>query len=137
VPLPPGKSGATAPTSMAMSVKKDTKFPKAALALAVFFTNPKSMLEFSKIVGIYPSTPASYEDEFFSGTPVAIEESVRPIAKDIIASQKDLMPELPSGVASADVNQIILKHVQEALFNNVDAQAALDAAVEEANALIT
>ena len=136
MPLPPGKSGATAPTSMAMSVKKDTKFPKAALALAVFFTNPKSMLEFSKIVGIYPSTPESYEDEFFTRAPVAIEEQVRPIAKDIIASQQDLMPEFPTGVAAADVNQIVLKHVQEALFNNVAAQAALDAAVAEVNALI-
>jgi ABC-type glycerol-3-phosphate transport system substrate-binding protein len=94
------------------------------------------MLEFSKIVGIYPSTPASYEDPFFTETPVAIEESVRPIASQIISTQKDLMPELPAGVSSADVNQIILKHVQEALFNNVPAQEALDAAVEEANGLI-
>ena len=46
------------------------------------------------------------------------------------------MPELPGGVASADVNQVVLKHVQEALFNGVPAQEALDAAVEEANALI-
>ncbi|HEY6056556.1 MAG TPA: extracellular solute-binding protein, partial [Candidatus Limnocylindrales bacterium] len=74
VPLPPGKSGANGPTSMAMSVKADTKYPKASLALATFFTNPQSMLEFSKIVGIYPSTPASYEDEFFTKAPVAIEE---------------------------------------------------------------
>ena len=81
VPLPPGKSGAIAPTSMAMSVKADTKFPNASLALATFFTNPQSMLEFSKIVGIYPSTPASYEDPFFTEAPVAIEECARSQAR--------------------------------------------------------
>ena len=30
---------------------------------------PQSMLEFAKIVPIYPSTPASYDDPFFSGGP--------------------------------------------------------------------
>jgi ABC-type glycerol-3-phosphate transport system substrate-binding protein len=133
VPAPLGKSGVTGPTSMAMSVKKDTKFPKAALALAVFMTNPRSQLEFSKIVGIYPSTPASYDDPFFSGSPVAIEESVRPIAKEIISKQADIMPEIPK---PADVNEIVRKAVESALFNNVPAQQALTDAVAEANKLI-
>ena len=133
VPLPAGVSGATAPTSMAMSVKKDTKFPKASLALAVFFTNPRSQLEFSKIVGIYPSTPASYDDPFFTVKPVAIEESVRPLAKDLISVQADIMPEIPQ---FQEVNQIVLDAVQQALFNNVPAQQALSDAVAKANALI-
>jgi putative chitobiose transport system substrate-binding protein len=133
VPLPAGVSGATAPTSMAMSVKKDTKFPKASLALAVFFTNPRSMLEFSKIVGIYPSTPASYDDPFFTSNPVAIEESVRPLAKGLISVQADIMPEIPK---FQEVNQIVLDAVQSALFNNVPAQQALTDAVTKANALI-
>jgi ABC-type glycerol-3-phosphate transport system substrate-binding protein len=133
VPAPVGKSGALNPTSMAMSVKADTKFPKAALALAVFMTNPRSQLEFSKIVGIYPSTPASYEDAFFTEKPVAIEEEVRPIAKDIISKQADIVPEYPK---PADVNEIVRQAVEAALYNNVPAQQALTDAVTEANALI-
>jgi ABC-type glycerol-3-phosphate transport system substrate-binding protein len=133
VQAPIGKSGALNPTSMAMSVKADTKYPKAALALAVFMTNPRSQLEFSKIVGIYPSTPASYEDPFFTEKPVAIEEEVRPIAKDIISKQADIVPEYPK---PADVNEIVRKAVESALYNNVPAQQALSDAVAEANALI-
>jgi len=134
VPAPVGKSNALNPTSMAMSVKADTKFPKAALALAVFMTNPRSQLEFSKIVGIYPSTPASYDDPFFTEKPVAIEEEVRPIAKEIISKQADIVPEYPK---PADVNEIVRKAVEAALYNNVPAQKALTDAVTEANALIS
>jgi putative chitobiose transport system substrate-binding protein len=133
VPVPVGKSGVTGPTSMAMSVKADTKYPKASMALAVFFTNPRSQLEFSKIVGIYPSTPASYDDPFFTSPSVAIEDSVRPIAKDIISKQADIMPEIPS---PTDVNEFVLQAVQSALFNGVDPQKALSDAVTKANALI-
>lgn len=133
VPAPVGKSDAMNPTSMAMSVKADTPYPKAALALATFFTNPRSQLEFAKIVGIYPSTPDSYDDPFFTEQPVAIEEEVRPIAKGIISKQADIVPEYPQ---PADVNEIVRKAVESALYNNVPAQQALTDAVAEANTLI-
>jgi putative chitobiose transport system substrate-binding protein len=133
VPAPVGKSGALNPTSMAMSVKADTQYPNAAMALAVFMTNPRSQLEFSKLVGIYPSTPASYDDPFFTQAPVAIEDQARPIAKDIISKQADIVPEYPM---PADVNEIVKQAVEAALYNNVPAQQALSDAVAEANALI-
>src|SRR5688500_12001262 len=53
VPAPVGKSGVVGKGLMAMSVKADTKFPNASIALAQFFTNPRSMVEFSKQVAIY------------------------------------------------------------------------------------
>ena len=118
---------------MALSVKKDTKFPNASIALAQFFTNSRSMLEFSKIVAIYPSTPASYDDEFFSKPSNAIEDSARPIAKDLIAKYDDIVPTIPQ---KADVNTIVKDAIQEIIFNNADAQKTLSAAVTAANALI-
>ncbi len=133
VPAPVGKSGVIGKGLMSISAKKDTKFPNAAIALAQFFTNPKSMLEFSKIVSIYPSTPASYDDPFFSAKPVAIEDSAKPFAKDAISKYADIVPTIPH---KADVNQIVLDAVQQALFNNVPAQQALSDAVAKANALI-
>jgi len=133
VPAPVGKSGVLGKGLMSISVKKDTKFPNASIALAQFFTNPKSMLEFSKVVSVYPSTPASYDDPFFAAKPVAIEDSAKPIAKDTIAKYADIVPTIPH---KADVNKIVLDAIQQALFNNVDPQKALTDAVTQANALL-
>ncbi len=133
VPAPVGKSGVLGKGLMSISVKNDTKFPNASMALAQFFTNPQSMLDFSKIVSIYPSTPKSYDDPFFSAKPVAIEDSAKPIAKDTIAKYADIVPTIPH---KADVNKIVLDAIQQALFNNVDPQKALSDAVKQANALL-
>ncbi len=133
VPAPVGKSGVLGKGLMGLSVKKDAKFPNASIALAQFFTNPKNMLEFSKIVPIYPSTPDSYNDPFFSAKPVAVEDSAKPIAKDIVSKSADIVPTIPH---KADVNQIVLDAVQQALFNKVDPQKALTDAVAQANALL-
>ena len=132
-PMPVGKAGVVGPTSMALSVKKDTKFPKASLALAAFMTDARSQLEFSKIVGVYPATPASYEDPFFTAKTVAIEEEVRPLAEGIISKQADILPEIPS---PKDVNEIVRKAVEASLFNGLDPQKALSDAVIEANKLV-
>jgi putative chitobiose transport system substrate-binding protein len=133
VPSPLGKSGVAGKGLMSISVKKDTKFPNASIALAQFFTNPKSMLEFAKIVSVYPSTPASYDDDFFKAKPVAIEDSAKPIAKDTIATYQDIVPTIPH---KADVNEIVLQAIQQALFNGVDPQKALSDGVAAANALL-
>ena len=133
VQAPLGKSGVVGKGLMGISVKADTKFPNASIALAQFFTNPKSMLEFSKIVAIYPSTPASYDDPFFAAAPVAIEDSAKPIAKDIVSHLADIVPTIPK---KADVNELVLKAVQDALFGGVDVKTALDDAVSKANALL-
>jgi ABC-type glycerol-3-phosphate transport system substrate-binding protein len=133
VPAPVGKSGVVGKGLMALSVKADTKYPNASLALATFFSNPKSMLEFSKIVSIYPSTPASYDDPFFSATPVAIEDSAKPYAKDAVSKLADIVPTIPH---KADVNDYVLQAVQSALFDGADPQTALSDAVTKANALL-
>ncbi len=133
VPAPVGKSGVVGKGLMALSVKGDTAYPMASIALAQFFSNPISMLEFSKIVAIYPSTPASYDDPFFSAAPVAIEDSAKPYAKDAVSKLADILPTIPH---KADVNNIVLQAVQQALFNNVDPQQALSEAVAQANALL-
>ena len=116
----------------------DHPFPNASIALAQFFTNPRSMVAFAKIVSIYPSSPKAYDDPFFSSTPAAVEDSARPLAKDIVSKYQDIVPTLPIGATKADVNNIVLKAVQSALFGTpqVDPQKALSDAVAQANALI-
>lgn len=133
VPRAVGRSGALPPVSMSIVVSKNTPYPRASLALATFFTNPKSMLEFAKIVSIYPSTPESYKDPFFTQAPVAIEDQIRPIAEGIISQQKNILPEIPN---QAEVNDIVRQAIEAALFGGVDPQTALSNAVEQANALL-
>jgi ABC-type glycerol-3-phosphate transport system substrate-binding protein len=136
VQAPLGKSRVAGKGLMGISVRADTKYPNASIALAQYFTNARSMLEFSKIVPIYPSTPKSYEDPFFSGTPSTIEDSARPIAKDIVSTYQDIVPTVPK---KGDVNEIVRKAVESALFGDhpVPAQKALSDAVTQANALIS
>ncbi len=133
VPAPVGKSGVLGKGLMGMSVKADTKFPNASIALAQFFTNPRSMVEFAKQVAVYPSSAAAYDDPFFSSTPELIEDSARPIAKDIVSKYADIVPTVPK---KADVNAIVLDAVESALFNDVPAQQALTDAVAKANPLL-
>ncbi|MFL5679249.1 MAG: ABC transporter substrate-binding protein [Chloroflexota bacterium] len=135
-PAPVGKSGVVGKGLMSISVKADTKFPNASIALAQYFTNARSMVEFAKTVAIYPSVVKSYDDPFFSASASAIEDSARATAKDVVANYADIVPSLPTGVAKADVNDIVKKAVEDALFNKVDPQKALSEAVAKANALI-
>jgi len=64
-----------------------------------------------------------------------IEDSARPLAGGIIATYADIVPTIPK---KADVNQIVLKAIESALFgdNPVPAQQALTDAVKQANELI-
>ena len=133
VTAPLGKSNVASKGLMSISVNGKTKFPNASIALAQFFTNPRSMVQFAQQVAVYPSSPKAFEDPFFSSASTAIEDSARPLAKDIIATYADIVPTIPK---KADVNQIVLKAIESALFNKVPAQKALTDAVAAANALI-
>jgi putative chitobiose transport system substrate-binding protein len=133
VPAPVGKSGVLGKGLMGMSVKSDTKFPNASIALAQYFTNPRAMVEFAKQVAVYPSSAKAFEDPFFSSTPELIEDSARPIAGETIAKYADIVPTIPK---KADVNAIVLGAIEKALFGDVPAQQALTEAVAAANKLI-
>jgi putative chitobiose transport system substrate-binding protein len=136
VPAPVGKSGVVGKGLMSISVKADTKYPNASIALAQYFTNPRSMVEFSKLVAIYPSSAKAYDDPFFASTPSAIEDSARPIAKDIVSKYADIVPSIPK---KADVNEIVRQAIESVLFSpdfSVDPQKALSDAVAKANDLI-
>lgn len=133
VNAPVGESGVVGKGLMAMSVSAKTKYPKAAVALAQWFTNAKNNIELSKLAAVYPSTPASYDDPFFSAAPVAIEDSAKPRAKEAVSQLADIVPTVPEKVA---VNEIVLQEIQAALFNNKDPQTALTDAVTAANKLL-
>jgi putative chitobiose transport system substrate-binding protein len=132
-PFPVGRSGVIQPTSQGIAVKADTPYPRASMALAAFFTNAISQLEFAQIVPIYPSTPASYEDPFFAEEPELVEDSARPLARDLLAQMENILPTIPN---KAEVNEIVRQAVEQALFNGADPQQALSDAVAQANELL-
>ena len=133
MPAPVGKSGVLGKGLMGMSVKADTQFPNASIALAQYFTNPRAMVEFAQQVAVYPSSAKAFEDPFFSSTPELIEDSARPIAGETIAKYADIVPTIPK---KADVNAIVLDAIEKALFGDVPAQQALSDAVAAANKLL-
>jgi putative chitobiose transport system substrate-binding protein len=133
VPAPVGKSGVIGKGLMGMSVKADTKYPNASMALAQFFTNARTMVELAKQSAVYPSSAKAFEDPYFSSTPEAIEDSARPIAGETIAKYADIVPTIPN---KGDVNAVVLTAVEKALFGGVSAQQALSDAVVEANKLL-
>ena len=69
----------------------------------------------------------------FAATPVAIEDSAKPYAKDAVSKLADIVPTVPH---KAEVNDLVLQAVQKALFDGVDPQTALTDAVTAANALL-
>ena len=133
VPSPLGLSGVAGKGLMSISVNKATKYPNASLALAQFFTNPRSMIQFAKTVAVYPSSPSAFDDPFFSAPGPAVEDSGRALAKDTIATYQDIVPTV---VNKGDVNAILKAAIESALFANVPAKDALDKAVTEANKVI-
>jgi putative chitobiose transport system substrate-binding protein len=133
VPAPVGKSGVLGKGLMGMSVKADTKFPNAAIALAQFMTNPRTMVALSKMSAVFPSSPKAFEDPYFSASSPLIEDSARGSAGDTIAKYADIVPTIPK---KADVNAIVLTAIEKALFGDVPSQQALSDAVAEANKLL-
>ena len=73
------------------------------------------MLDFAKIVPIYPSTPAAFDDPFFSTPGTRVEDSVRPLAKTIIANERSIVPDIPQ---KKDVNELVKTAVESVLFGN-------------------
>jgi putative chitobiose transport system substrate-binding protein len=133
VPAPVGKSGVIGKGLMGMSVKADTKYPNAAMALAQFFTNARTLTELSKQSAVYPSSAKAFEDPYFSSSSPLVEDSARGSAGETIAKYADIVPTVPK---KGDVNAIVLDAVEKALFGEVPAQKALSDAVAAANKLI-
>ena len=133
VPAPVGKSGVIGKGLMGMSVKADTKYPNASMALAQFFTNARTLTELAKQSAVYPSSPKAFEDPYFSTSSSLIEDSARSTAGETIGTYADIVPTVPK---KGDVNAIVLDAVEKALFGKVPAQQALSDAVAAANKLI-
>jgi len=129
-----GTSGANGVDVQSLVIPKDAEYPNAALALAVFVTNPEAQAAFSKEVGIFPSNLLSYEDPFFQtveeGNPIS---SIRPLAYDYVVNAENRVVSFPN---DAEVQQAIVDAQNAALLGEKTPQEALDDLVAQMNELI-
>ena len=107
-----------------VAVPAATEFPNAALAFAVFLTNPDTQTAFSREVPIYSSNLDSYEDEFFQTGGESLTDELRPLAGEYFQSaQSTGILDFPN---LAEVEQIVLGEFQAALLGAKSSQQALD-----------
>jgi putative chitobiose transport system substrate-binding protein len=129
-----GTSGANGVDVQSLVIPKDAPYPNAALALAVFVTNPQVQAAFSKEVGIFPSNLLSYEDPFFTtvedGNPIS---TIRPLAYDYVLNAENRRPSFPN---DAEVQQAIVDAQNAALLGEKTPQQALDDLVAQITELI-
>jgi putative chitobiose transport system substrate-binding protein len=129
-PVPVGSAGGADLGVMSLVVNGASANPNASLALATFVTNPCNMVQFSKMVPIYPSTLTALTDPFFTTNGELVEESARIPAAQSLPTAVVLLPTLPN----ADLfNEEVNNAVASAILGELTAQEALDQAVDIIN----
>jgi putative chitobiose transport system substrate-binding protein len=116
-------------------IPASTQFPNAALAFAVFVTNPDTQTAFSREVPIYSSNLLSYEDPFFTQGGPSLTDQLRPLAADYFRTAVN------TGILSfprlAEVEQIVYGEFQAALLGVKTSQQALDDMAMRINAILS
>jgi putative chitobiose transport system substrate-binding protein len=128
-----GSSGASSVDVQALVIPKATATPNAALALALFITNPETQAEFSKWAGIFPSNLRSYADPYFTSTEGGQLPMIRPLAFDYVFNADNRSVAFPR---DTEVQQIVTEATQAALLGQMSPQAALDQMSQRINALL-
>ncbi len=129
-----GSSGKNAMDVQSLVVPASAPYPKAALALSLFVTNPEVQAAFSKEVNIFPSNLLSYADPFFQAVDPADPVSIiRPLALDYVTNAENRTPTFPN---DAEVQQVIVDAQNAALLGVKEPQQALDDMVAQMNTLI-
>lgn len=117
-----------------LAIPASTPNPNAALAFAVFVTNPDVQTAFSREVPIYSSNLVSYEDPFFTEGGPSLTDQLRPLAREYFSTAVNTgilnFPQL------AEVEQIVLGEFQAALLGVKTSQEALDAMAQRINDIL-
>ncbi|MGB3494960.1 MAG: sugar ABC transporter substrate-binding protein [Elainellaceae cyanobacterium] len=118
-----GDTGAKNVAAMNVVIPQSTDQPEAALAFALFVTNPDNQLTFAKAANVLPSTVSSLSDSYFADLPDAPEPGDR--ARIVSAAQ----------MADADVLVPAMedvKELQKIIYNNLQAAMLGQKTVDEA-----
>ncbi|WP_257348950.1 ABC transporter substrate-binding protein [Pseudalkalibacillus decolorationis] len=112
-------------------VPKKSEHPEEAAKFALYVTNAKNQLEFTKLVAIFPSTEETLKDPFFTDFEVKnIHDEARKIMVEI--SPKLTINTL--GIEKEEeLKEVYLEQIRAALLGEKSTQEALDTAVEHWN----
>lgn len=100
-----------------------------ALKFALFFTNSKNQIEFSKLTSVLPVNKNSVRDNFFK---IAQKNDLISQAKIISVKQlENMQPPLKNIKHKKDLNILSSRVIQEILMNNKDIKQTLDEFSEE------
>jgi len=128
-----GTAGVTGMSVMGLLVPTTTQQPEVAHAFAQFMTNGDNQLAFADEVLVFPSIEAALQDARFTEPD---EDGDFAEAISTVAAQLPNAANLRPVVADDEVNQAIVANVQSAILGDVSAEAALDAAESEVNAIL-
>lgn len=106
-----GKSGLHNMSVQGLVIPKQSKHQKAAIKLALFITNPKNEVEFSKLTTIYPSNKKAIEDPYFTQLP----KNPEPTDRARITGAKEL--ENSEVLVDFKGNTAVANELQQALFD--------------------
>ncbi|MBE9040170.1 sugar ABC transporter substrate-binding protein [Oscillatoriales cyanobacterium LEGE 11467] len=129
-----GKTGKKSVAVMNLVVPRNTKKPEAAIAWALFITNPENQLAFAKLTNTLPSTQASLNDPYFNALPS--DASPVDVARLVSASQLPDAEVLIPPIKDVDrLQQILYDNLQGAMLNQKSVEEALSDAEEAWNRL--
>ncbi len=116
---------------MTLTVPKASKRQQEAVKFALFVTNDRNQLEFSKQSVVFPSTKQAASNPYFRQGGAGPEWKARAIAVDELKSGRDLTVVVSN---QSELYKIFREAVESAFFGRMSAKEALDWAVREWNA---
>ncbi|MDY6937370.1 MAG: sugar ABC transporter substrate-binding protein [Cyanobacteriota bacterium] len=129
-----GQTGKKSVAVMNLVIPRDTDKPDAAIAWALYITNPENQLAFAKLTNTLPSTRESLDDPYFQTLPP--ESSPVDVARLVSASQLPDAQVLVPPMKDIDrLQQILYDNLQAAMLNQKSVDAALSDAEEAWNRL--
>lgn len=129
-----GQTGKKSVAVMNLVVPRDTDKPEAAVAWALYITNPANQLAFAKLTNTLPSTRESLDDPYFQT--LAPDASAVDVARLVSASQLPDAQVLVPPMKDVDrLQQMLYDNLQAAMLNQKSVEAALSDAEEAWNRL--
>jgi len=133
VQAPTGKAKVVFAATMNIAVPKASKNKKEAIDFALYVTNAKNQLAFSKAANTLPSTKDSLKDAFFKADDGTIESKAKLEALKTLETVTDFS----IGVKNAtDIRGTINKALENIYLNGADATKELKSAEDNVNNLL-
>ena len=127
-----GETGAKNVAAMNLVIPQSTDQPDAALAFALYVTNPDNQLAFSKAANVLPSTVDSLTDPYFAEVPgdAAPGDRARIVSASQMADADVLIPAMED---IKELQKIIYTNLQAAMLEQKTVDQAIADAEQEWN----